>query len=74
MGLGDYTEWFGTLDRPSQDLTIGHNEMEGFTESVALDLEVSFFGVGHIIIILSVAAALLHADRSFTLQSLQTGS
>lgn len=48
--------------------------MEGFTELVALDLEVLFTGVDHILLLISVAAALLSADRSFTLQSLRTGS
>lgn len=52
--------------------------MEGFTECVALELEASFTGAGHIpiifitLILLSsgVAAAVLSADWSFTLQSL----
>jgi hypothetical protein len=52
--------------------------MEGFTECVALELEASFTGLGHIAIIFitlvflssSLAAALLSADKSFTLQSL----
>lgn len=45
--------------------------MEGFTELVALDLEVSVTGMDHIILFLiSVAAALVNAERSFTLQRL----
>lgn len=45
--------------------------MEGFAELVALDLVVSVTGMGHILLFLiSVAAALISADRSFTLQSL----
>lgn len=52
--------------------------MEGFTECVALELEASFTGSGHIAIIFltlvllgrSLAAAVLSAERSFTLQSL----
>lgn len=46
--------------------------MEGFTESVALGLEVDFPWVRQVI--LSVAAALLGADRSFALERLKTGS
>lgn len=45
--------------------------MEGFAELVALDLEVSVTGMGHILLFLiSAAAAMVRADRSFTLQSL----
>lgn len=73
-------EQFETRVRPSWDLTVGNDEMEGFTECVALELEASFTGMGHItiivivIIIMSVATAPFSADRPFTLQSLQTGS
>ena len=64
------------------DLTIGHDEMEGFTERVALELDASFPGAGHTAVILitviflssSVAAAVLGADQGFTLESLRTGS
>ena len=44
--------------------------MEGFTESVAFELEVNFPWTS----LLSIAAAVLGADRSFTLQCLKTGS
>lgn len=45
--------------------------MEGFTELVALDLEVSVTRMDHIILFLiGVAAALVSAERSFTLQRL----
>lgn len=44
--------------------------MEGFAELVALDLEVSVTGMDHILLFISVAAAMVRADRSFTLQSL----
>ena len=54
------------------------DSMSESTECVALELEVSFTGLGHIAIIFitliflssSLAAALLSADKSFTLQSL----
>ena len=57
--------------------------MEGFTERVALDLEASFAGAGPIVIVFitlilrsssNMAAAVLSADQSFTLQSLRPGS
>lgn len=46
--------------------------MEGFTESVALDWEVSFPWV--IQVVIHVAVTLLSVDTSFTSQSLKTGS
>jgi hypothetical protein len=78
--LCQFPEWTGATRSGLRhwDLTIGHAEMEGFTECVALELEASFTGLGHIAIIFitlvflssSLAAALLSADKSFTLQSL----
>lgn len=70
--LGNGRKTWPALASPSWDLTIGHNQMEGFTESVALGLEVDFPWVRQVI--LSVAAALLGADRSFALERLKTVS
>lgn len=64
-GLGNGRKSRPALVSPSQDLTVGHNQMEGLTESVALELEVSFPLASQVFI--NVADAILGADRSFTL-------
>lgn len=53
-----------------QGLTVRHNQVEGFTESVTLDLKVAVPGACHVAG--RVAAAVLGADRSFALQHLQS--